>query len=148
MPLNEKFSDDLKAAMKKGDAVRVSTLRLLIAAIRNCEIEKKVRQLEDADICQILQRQIKQRKDSIEQFLKGARQDLADKESKESAILESYMPQQLSQEEVTGLIDEAIAQSGVCAKKDAGKVMRLVMEKVKGRADGKVINKIVMERLK
>src|SRR3989338_9903167 len=148
MTLNERFGDDLKEALKKGDSGRVSTLRMLIAALRNYEIEKKVKQLEDVDIYQILQRQIKQHKDSIEQFSRGSRQDLADKEEAELAILESYMPPQLDRSQIIKLIDEAMAESGASTKRDAGKVMKLVMEKAKGRADGKSINALVMERLK
>ncbi len=148
MSLYERIEADLKASLKKQDSVRLSTLRMLLAAIRNLEIEKKVARLEDPDIIQTIQKQIKQRRDSIEQFGKGGRQDLVDKEAAELAILESYMPEQLKSDELVKLVEGAIAQTGAILKKDAGGVMKLVMEKVKGRADGKVVNQLVMERLR
>lgn len=148
MGLYEKITTDMKDALKKKEAVRLSTLRLLLAAIRNAEIEKKAAKLEDPDILQIIQKQVKQRRDSIEQFKKGSRQDLADKEALEIAVLESYMPAQLAAEELIAIVEGAIKESGAVSKRDAGKVMKIVMEKTKGGADGKVVNGLVMERLK
>ena len=148
MSLYERIGSDLKTSLKKGDSVRLSTLRMLLAAVKYLEIEKKTTRLEDPDILQIIQRQIKQHRDSIEQFGKGGRQDLVGKEAAELVILESYMPEQMKPDELVKIVEEAIAQAGATSRRDAGKVMKLVMEKAKGRADGKVINQLVMERLK
>ena len=148
MSLYEKFDKEMKDALRGKDAVRLSTLRMLKAAIKNAEIAKKVKQLEEGDIYQMIRKEIKQRKDSIEQFTEGARQDLVDKESKELAILEGYMPKEMGVDELARIVDEAIRESGAVMKKEAGKVMKIAMEKAKGMADGKVVSQLVMERLK
>lgn len=142
------FSDDMKAALKTGDAVKLSTLRMLVAAIRNREIEKNVKELDDVEVIQILQRQIKQHKDSIEQFQKGNRPDLSDKEARELKVLEAYMPAQMGQDELTAVIKAVISEIGAVSKADSGKVMKAVMEKVKGKADGKTVSQMVMGLLK
>lgn len=146
--LYEKLYSDMQDALKRKDAVKLSTLRMLIAAVRSRELEKKAKSLEDADIIQIIQKQIKQRKDSTEQFIKGSRQDLADKERLEMKVLESYMPEQLGLEDLSKVVDEAIREAGAQSKKDSGKVIKSVMEKVRGRADGRAVNQLVSERLK
>lgn len=148
MTLYEKISQDMKDALRQGDAVRLSALRMLVSAIKLQEIDKNVKSLDEADIAQIVQRQIKQHKESIEQFENGKRQDLADKETKELKVLETYMPQQLSQDEVLAIVQAAVAETGAVVKADAGKVMKAVMEKVKGKADGKTVNQLVMSLLK
>jgi uncharacterized protein len=148
MGLNITISDDMKAALRAGDAVKLSTLRMLVAAIRNREIEKNIKELDDAEVIQILQRQIKQHKDSIEQFQKGNRPDLAEKEAKELKVLEAYMPAQMGQDELTALIKAVIAETGAASKADGGKVMKAVMDKVKGKADGKTVSQTVMGLLK
>ncbi len=121
---------------------------MLVAAVKNLEIDKKLKAAEDADVVQIIQRQIKQHKESIEQFKAGNRQDLVDKESAELAILEKYMPSQLSEEEVRKIVETAISETGATTKADMGKVMKAVMERTKGRADGKIISSLVLGMLK
>jgi len=148
MGLYQTLETDMKRALKEGDAVRLSCLRMLIAAIKTAEIDRKVKNLEDPEILQLTQRQIKQHIESIAQFEKGKRQDLVDKETQELKILESYMPKQLEESEVLAIIKEAISETGAATKSDVGKVMKVVMEKVQGRADGKLINQLVQGLLK
>ncbi|MBN1526658.1 MAG: GatB/YqeY domain-containing protein [Candidatus Omnitrophica bacterium] len=148
MTLYEKINQDMKDALKQGDAVKLSALRMLIAAIKLQEIDENLKALDEDDIVQIVRKQVKQHKESIEQFEKGKRQDLADKELKELKVLETYMPQQLSQEEVLAIVKAALAETGAVARSDAGKVMKIVMEKVKGKADGKAVSQLVMSLLK
>lgn len=138
----------MKRALKEGDSTRLSCLRMLIAAIKTAEIDRKVKSLEESDILQLLQRQIKQHKESIAQFEKGKRQDLVDKETLELKILEAYMPKQLEESELVAIIKEAISETGAATKSDVGRVMKAVMEKVRGRADGKLINQLVQGFLK
>lgn len=136
----------MKHALKEGDAIKLSCLRMALSAIKTLEIEKK--DMEEADVLQIIQRQIKQHKESIEQFEKGERPDLADKEAKELAILEAYVPKQLNEDELLTIIKGVISETGAAAKSDAGRVMKAVMDKVRGRADGKVVNRVVMSLLR
>lgn len=143
----ESLHTDMQRALKRRDSVAVSTLRMLLSAIKNQEIAKKVAKLEDADVYQVIQKQIKQRKDSVQQFIQGGRQDLADKETQELKILESYMPALLGSDELIKIIEEAKLATGAVSRKDAGRVMREVMERAKGRADGKLVSQLVMERL-
>jgi len=144
--LEEKITDDVKKAMKSKDALRVSCLRMIVADVKNAVIAKQ-RQLKDEDVIDILQKQVKQHKDSIEAFKKGNRYDLADKEAKELAIIQSYLPEQLSEDEIKNIVKEAISQTNAQGPKDTGKIMAAAMPKLKGRADGKLVNKIVMELL-
>ena len=146
MSLKDRLIQDMKEAMKARDQLRLSTLRLLISEIKNKEIEAKG-ELKDEDILAIIQKAVKQRQDSIAQYEKGGRQDLADKEKAELEILKAYLPEELSQEEILEIIDQAIAATGASSPKEMGKVMREVMPKVKGRADGKVVNELVRKRL-
>ena len=148
MNLYERLQNDMKAAMKSGETVRLSVLRMLISAIKLMEIDKKLKNIEDTDVSQILQKQIKQHKDSIEQFEKGNRRDLVDKEKSELTILETYMPKQMGEDELTAMIKEAIAETGAATKADTGKVMKAVLEKARGRTDGKSVNQIVLKILK
>lgn len=143
MDLYARIETDMKSALKEGNAVKVSVLRMVISAAKMLVIEKNLKSVSEGDILQILQRQIKQRKESIEQFEKGKRQDLADKESQELKILESYLPKQLSEDEIKSIIKEAIAETGARAKSDMGKVMKVVTEKTRGRADGKLVSQLV-----
>lgn len=144
MTLFQKIEMDMKAALKEGDATKVSVLRMLVAAIKTFELDKKTGKLDESDTLQILKRHIKQHGESIAQFAKGNRQDLVDKETKELKILESYMPQQLGEAEILNIVKEAISQTGATTKADIGKVMKAAMEKVNGKADGKVVNQIAM----
>ena len=148
MPLYEKIDQDLKAAMMAKDSARLSTLRFLKSALKYATIEKKKDALNDAEVQQIIQKQIKQRKESIDQFLKAHRHDLADKESQEAKLLESYLPQQLSDEELLKIIAAEIKTQGAASKKDFGRMMKHLTEKLQGQAEGKrlsdVLNKILV----
>ncbi len=150
--LQEKINNDLKDAMKARDALKTSCLRMIIADIKNVSIAKQAERklkppLKDEDIIEVLQRQVKQHKDSIEGFKKGGRQDLVDKETKESGIIRGYLPEQLTPDEIKDIVAKAIKETGAKERKDIGKVMSTVMPKVKGRAEGKLVNKIVVEQL-
>ena len=134
---------DLKAAMKERDEIKVSTLRMIKAALTNKLIERKEKTLSDEITVEVIQRQAKQRKESIEEFKKGSRQDLIDKETKELAILEKYLPKQLSESELKVLVQAAIQAASAKTKAELGRVMKEVMPQVKGRADGKEINRII-----
>lgn len=146
MSLLKRIDDDLKVAMKSSDAVRVSVLRMAKAAIKNVQIEKS-RELSDEEILSVLSSMGKQRRESIEQFSKAGREDLAGLERQELSILQSYMPAQLSLEEVEKFIVEAIQESAAKSEADMGKVMKVLMPKIKGLADGKWVNTRVKELL-
>ncbi|GAB4389112.1 MAG: GatB/YqeY domain-containing protein [Thermodesulfovibrionales bacterium] len=146
MGLAEKINDDMKASMKARDELRLSTIRMLKAAMKNREIEKGAA-LSDDDVVAVASSLIKQRRDSVEQYRKGGRADLADREEAEIKVLEGYLPAQLSAEEIASIIKEAVAQAGASSPADMGKVMKLVMPRVKGKADGKLVNEKVKELL-
>jgi len=146
MPLKEKLMDDMKEAMKAKDKVRKNVLTMLRSAIKQKEVDERV-ELEDADVLDIIAKQIKQKKDSIDDFEKGNRQDLIDLTNEEIKILLDYLPPQLSDEELDEIVKEAVSISGAQSKKDMGKLMALVMPKVKGKADGKHVNQIVAKYL-
>jgi uncharacterized protein YqeY len=148
MNLYQKIESDMKSAMKDGNAVKLSVLRMLVSAVRALEIDKKIKILPETEVVQVLQKQIKQRRESIEQFTKGNRTDLADKELVEMKILETYLPAQLSESEVESLVKATISETGASMKSDTGKVMKAVMEKAKGACDGKTVNQVVMRFLK
>jgi uncharacterized protein len=138
----------MRTALKESNALTLSVLRMLVAAVRQVQMNKNSKSVEDTDVLQMLQRHIKQHKESITQFETGRRQDLADKELAELKILEAYMPEQISEEELKVIVNTAIAESGAKTKSDMGKVMKLVMEKTKGSCDGKMISQMVMGSLK
>ena len=147
MPLAEKVSADITAAMKAKDQGRLSALRMLKAAIMNKGVEKG-RDLEDAEVLQVVASLVKQRRDSIEQFAKAARNDLVAKETVEIQVLEEYMPPAASPAEIDAAIAEAIAETGATSAKDMGKVMKAVMPKLAGKnADGKAVNEAVRRKL-
>lgn len=145
--LEDTILNDYKEAMKNKDAVKVSTLSFLRAAVQNLAIEKRKEKLEDGDIILIIKKQIKQRQDSIEQFKKGNRPDLAEKEMKELEILKVYLPRELSIDEVKKMIEEAVSNTGASGAKDMGRVIKEVMSKAAGCADGKLVSELVKERL-
>ncbi len=147
MTLAEKIDADIKEAMKARDAIKLSTLRMLKAGIKNLEIEKKAEKLEDKDVMGIIARQIKQHRDSIDGFAKGNRQDLVDKETAELKILESYMPKMMPADELKAIVKSAIAAVGAKGRADMGKVMKTAMEEAKGAADGKMLSQMVSEEL-
>jgi uncharacterized protein YqeY len=146
MPLLQKLDDDLKVAMKASESMKVSVLRMAKAALKYRQIEKG-EALSDEDILSVLSGLSKQRRESIEQFSKGGREDLAEKERQELSILQSYLPQQLTPEEIDHIIIEAIKESSAGGIKDMGKVMRLVIPRMKGAADGKVVSQQVIALL-
>ena len=146
MPLRDKVSDDMKAAMKAREAERLAALRLLLAAMKQREVDERIT-LDDAGVVSVIEKMIKQRKDSIAQFEKAARQDLADKEKFEISVLEAYLPQQLSQAEIEAVVAEAIAASGAKGPQDMGKVMGIVKPKLAGRADMGRVSGLVKGRL-
>lgn len=147
--LKQQLRDQLKQSMLAKDELRTSVLRMLISGVTYYEINKGGAGYEatDEDVLSVVNTQVKQRKDSIEQFEKAGRQDLADKEKKEMALLQVYLPEQMSEEEVRKLVKEAVAQVGAASPADMGKVMGALMPKVKGKADGSLVSKIVKESL-
>jgi len=145
--LIKKIEADIKAAMKNQDTVSVSILRLLKNAIQNKIIEKKSDALKDEEVIALIRKDVKRHQDSIEQFQKGGRADLAEKEKAELEILRSYLPKELSPEKIKEIVREAAEQSGAGGKKDFGKVMKLAMEKLKGSCDGKTLSSIVNDIL-
>ena len=146
MSLEEKLFEEMKQAMKSGDKVRLSTIRMIRTAVKNKEIDLR-KKLEDDDILRVIQGMVRKGEEAIEQFQAGGRADLVEKESKELDILKSYLPQSLSQEEIVKIIDESIQETQASSLKDLGKVMKSVMPKLTGKADGKLINQLVKERL-
>jgi uncharacterized protein len=149
MTLKEKISEDLKAAMKSGDRIRLETLRTLRAALMEREIEKRGAGpgMTAEDEVGVLTSAAKKRRESIEQFQKGGRADLVDQESKELAIIQEYLPKQMSAEEVTALVKGVIADVGATSSADFGKVMPAVMKLVKGKADGRFVQDLVRKLL-
>lgn len=145
--LEEKILNDYQEAMKKQDRLKSSVLSFLRAEMLNLAIAKKKKILEDSEVISVIRKQIKARRDSIEQFKQGNRQDLADKELKEVEILKPYLPAELSSDEIRKLIEESINLAGACTMKDMGKVMKEVAAKVAGRADAKLISELVKEML-
>ena len=146
MSLQQRIDDDLKAAMKSSDSLKTSVLRMIKAAIKNKQVEKR-KDLSDEEIISVISTLTKQRRESIDLFSKGGREDLAEKERQELAMLQLYLPGQLSPEDLDRIIMEAINESSAEGVKDIGKVMRLIMPRVQGAADGKVVNQRVRELL-
>jgi hypothetical protein len=146
MALKDRIEADLKSAMKDKDAPRLSVIRMLKSAIKYREIEL-MKPLEDAGIEAVVGSEIKRRRDSVEQYRAGNREDLASKEETEITVLQGYLPQQLSAEEVAAKVDAAIASSGAQGPKDMGAVMKLLMPEVQGRADGKLVSELVKQKL-
>ena len=138
--LEEKLNNDLRNALKMKDALKVSVLRMLKADITNREIAENKQKLSDEDIIKILHQHVKRHDDSIEQFKKGNRNDLVEKEEKELVILKSYVPEQLSDSELEEIVKSVIIDLGAVSKKDTGKVIKAVLEKTKGAAEGKRIS--------
>ena len=148
MDLYQKIDSEMKEALRGKDSVKLSVMRMLLAAVKNTEISKKVKKLDDADIVQVIQKMIKEHKESISQFEKGQRADLVNKEKAELDILLKYVPAQMSEEEVTVIVRAVIRELGATTKADNGKVMKAVIEKVRGRADGRLISQLVASLLK
>ena len=162
MSLKEKIQIDIKKAMQEKDQLKVSVLRMLMAAIFNREKEKRAKlskteeiekldelsKLTDEETTEVISSESKKRKDSIEQYEKGNRQDLVDQEKKESEILIKYLPEQMDEEEIRKIVKEKIEELGASSPQDTGKVMGAIMAQLKGKAEGNVVNKVVQEELK
>ena len=146
MSLKGQITEDMKSAMKAGDKDRLKVVRLMLSAVKQIEIDKRI-EIDDAGVLVVLDKMVKQRRDSVEQFEKGNREDLAKIERDEIAILEQYLPAQLSAEELASLIDEAIKTSGAEGIRDMGKVMGQIKAKAAGRADMGAVSAAVKERL-
>lgn len=148
MSIKDRLAEDMKAAMKaKAEGKQqLAVIRMVRSAIRQQEIDGKT-ELDDNGVIAVISKEVKMRKDSLEEFKKGGREDLVAQTEAEIAVLMPYLPQQLSEAEVRALVEEAVAASGASSQKDMGKVMGLLMPKVKGRADGKLVNTIVRELL-
>ena len=147
MSLQARLSQELKTAMLAKDAERVSTLRLLKSAVSYIQIERQTEDLSEADFVAVVQKEVKKRRDSIEQFEKGGRLELAEKEKKEILVLEKFLPQPLRAEELEQLVKVTIAELGASSKKEMGPVIKAVQAKAAGRADGKSISALVSKLL-
>ena len=146
MALKEKLMEDLKEAMKNKDELKKNTVTMIRAAIKQIEVDKRV-ELEDNDIIDIISKEAKKRKDALSEFEKAGRQDLIDQTNAELALIKEYLPEELSVEELTQIIEDTIKEVGAETMKDMGKVMQAVKTKTAGRADGKTINEIVKAKL-
>ena len=146
MSLQQKISDALKEGMRAKDEAKLSSLRLVLTAMKKREKEVR-RPLEDQEVGAVISSQIKQRRESIDQYRKVGREDLAEAEERELEVLQAFMPEQLSVEEVSQAVDEVIAEVGAVSMRDMGKVMKATMAKLAGRADGRAINAMVKAKL-
>ena len=149
MSIKDLLTEDMKQALKDKESgkLRLSVIRMARANIKNIEIDEK-RELNDDEVLAVLMKEVKMRQDSLEEFTKAGREELAEQAKQEIAILRKYLPEQLSDEELKALVEEAVAETGAAGPKDMGKVMAALMPKTKGRADGKRINTMVRELLK
>lgn len=146
MNLSERLNDDMKQAMRSQEKFKLSTIRMIRSSMKNLEIDLK-RPLEDAEVLDILSREIKQRKDSLQEFEKAGREDLAKDVAAEIEIISVYLPQQLTEEEIKVIVQQTIQETGASSKAEMGKVMSALLPKVKGRADGKLVNTFVQQFL-
>ena len=146
MQLRERLTSDMKEAMKSRDALRLSTIRMVISSVKNRDIELR-RELSDAEITDTIVTLCKQRRESIKLFKEAGRQELVDKEEAELALLMSFLPQQLTREELESLVDKVILETSATSGKEMGKVMKALTPLVSGRADGKLVSEVVKEKL-
>src|SRR5215218_4971247 len=147
MSLKERITSDMTAAMKSKEAARLSTLRMVKAAVQNREIEKGG-ELTDEELTKLLQSLVKQRRDSVEQFEKAGRAELVEKEQAEIAVIEAYLPQAASREEIERAVSEAVAETGASSMKEMGAVMKAALARLAGRnADGRVVSEVVKSKL-
>lgn len=146
MSLKDRLSDDMKDAMRAQDKARLSTIRMLLSAVKYKEIDLG-KKLTDEEVIETITSMVKQRRDSIEQFAKAGRTDLVEKEEAELRMLQGYLPEQLTPEEIEAEIEKAVNEAGAAGMKDLGKVMKLLMPKVSGKADGKLVSDKLRERL-
>ncbi|HEY8509935.1 MAG TPA: GatB/YqeY domain-containing protein [Steroidobacteraceae bacterium] len=146
MALKERITEDMKSAMRSGDKERLATIRLILAAIKQREVDERV-VLDDTQVLAVLDKMVKQRREAIAQFESGGRQDLVAKEAAELAVIQSYLPAQLSEAELDAIINEAISSTGATSIKDMGKVMGAIKGKVQGRADMGAVSARIKQRL-
>jgi uncharacterized protein YqeY len=146
MSLKAQIQDDMKTAMKAGEKDRLATIRLILAALKQREVDERI-ELDDTMILQILDKMVKQRRDSIQQYQDAGRAELADKEQAEIDIIQTYLPEQLSEDEITAMIDAAIAETGASSMKDMGKLMGILKPKLQGRADMGAVSGLIKGRL-
>lgn len=146
MNLEERLVEEMKQAMRSNDKLRLSTIRMIRSAVKNKEIEQRS-SLTDEGITKVIQGLVKKGEESVEQFRAGGRMDLVEKEEKEIEISKSFLPQPASREEILKVIDQSIEETQASSSRDIGKVMKSVMPKLGGKADGKLINQLVKERL-
>ena len=149
MTIAERIDSDLKDAMRAKDAAKLGVLRMLKSAVKNAAIEKggATAELDDAEATQVIRKQVKQRQDSIESFESGGRPELAQKEKEELAILNAYLPQAMSADELSAMVREAIAETGATSRAQMGAVMKVLQTKLAGRADGKTLSQEVQRQL-
>lgn len=145
-PLKQKFTDDLRKAQKDRDECRLSVIRMALAAIHNAEIAKRA-DLEETDVLGIVAKEARQRKESIEAFRQGNRPELAAREEAELVILQEYLPEQISRDDIVNAARQVIQETGACSLKDKGKVMGKLVPQLKGKAEGQLINTVVSELL-
>ena len=146
MSLREQINDDLKTAMRSGETVRRDTIRLLTAALKQREVDER-KTLSDADVLAVIEKMIKQRRDSISQFEQGGRQDLADKEKQELTLLQTYMPQAMAEDELAAAIAAAVTETGAAGPADMGKLMAVLKPQLAGKADMAEVSKLVKAAL-
>jgi uncharacterized protein YqeY len=146
MTIKDRLKEDMKAAMKAKESEKLTAIRMLNAAIKNKEIDLR-HELTDDEVTDVLVSDVKKRKDAVEQFRSGGRDDLVEAEERQIGFLMAYMPEQMGEEDVARIVADAVAQSGATSAKDMGAVMKIVMPQVKGKADGGLVNRLVKERL-
>ncbi|MEM1443714.1 MAG: GatB/YqeY domain-containing protein [Verrucomicrobiota bacterium] len=147
--LSQQITEDMKTAMREKNTVALSTIRMLKSAVKNAAIEKggADAELDDAEVMAVVRKEVKKRQDSIEQYEKAGRDELADQEKAEIEVLNGYLPEPLSEEEIAEIVTAAIAEVGATSRKEMGQVMKIVQEKTAGRADGKTLSQAVMSKL-
>jgi uncharacterized protein YqeY len=146
LTLKQRIQEEMKAAMRAGEKQQLGVIRLILAAIKQREVDERIT-LDDAQVIVVLDKMLKQRRESIEQFEKAGREDLAAQERFEATVLQSYLPQQLSEEEIITTVQQAIAATGATSAKDMGKVMNIIRPQIQGRADMKVVSDLVKKQL-
>jgi len=146
LTLKQRIQEDMKAAMRAGEKQQLGVIRLILAAIKQREVDERIA-LDDNQVVVVLDKMLKQRRESIEQYEKAAREDLAAQERFEVTVLQQYMPQQMSEAEIVALVQQAIAETGANSAKDMGKVMNIIRPQMQGRADMKVVSDLVKKQL-
>lgn len=147
MTMKTRLTDDMKQAMRDRDVLRRDVIRYLRSEVKNQEIRDQ-KELDDAGVIQVLSRQAQQRRDSIEAYRDADRQDLVDKEESELSVIMAYLPQQMTQEEITALVQQVVSEVGASGPEDMGKVMGAIMPQVRGKAEGREVNAIVQQTLR